>query len=334
MKVVQLPSSDYTDGVLLRIGQRLDARYEVLSPISQGGFAEVYRVRHLQLDVVRALKLLRVPSDDQHRRLLFEGRQLARLTHPNLLQVVDTIPHRHGVGLIMPLITGPTLHHHLRAGPPALSDALSLGTGILLGVAYAHAAGLIHRDLKPPNVLLSGQAGAWTPLVADFGLARFARDGQQTRAGIAMGTPGYMPPEQYTNAAGVDHRADIFALGCILYELLSGERAFRGDPLEALFRIRQREFTPLAAAAPHAPRSLTELVEAAMAPEPSQRHPPFSPCSQRGLRVLRASCLLCLAWSGVMPSPRPSSHRPPKTSSRSGREITPSSSSSSIPRPR
>ena len=271
IEVVASASTEYAESVLLSSGHILDGRYAVIDLISQGGFAEVYRVRHLQLGAVRALKLLRVQDPNQHQRLLFEGRQLARLSHPNVLQVLDTVPHHSGVGLIMPLIAGATLHHHIQKGVPPLAEAIALGAGTLLGVAYAHQAGLIHRDLKPSNVLLAGQPGHFTPLVADFGLARFAQQGHQTFAGIAMGTPGYMPPEQYADASAVDHRADIFALGCILYELLSGQRAFQGDPLAALVRIQQGQVAPLRTLVPGLSPPLAEVVHAAMAAQPQQR---------------------------------------------------------------
>ncbi|MEL6345624.1 MAG: tetratricopeptide repeat protein [Myxococcota bacterium] len=245
----------------LEVGQTLAGRYTVRAPISRGGFAEVYRVEHDQLGTVHALKLLRIPDPDHQRRLLLEGRQQARLHHPNLVRVTDTIALPQGAALIMEFVDGPTLSGLLQQGLLSLEDAVTIGTGILSGVQHAHEAGLIHRDLKPQNILMAGQ----TPRITDFGLARRIAAPSQTRSGIAMGTPGYMAPEQYNDARSVGVRADIFSLGCVLYELLVSQPAFSGHGMGALMIQAMRErFRPLRSLRANLPDHLVNAVHAAL----------------------------------------------------------------------
>ncbi len=225
-------------------------RYRVESEIGRGGMARVYRVRHKNLGTLHALKVLSVTSEDLRARLLQEGRLQARLDHPALLPVRDVLEVEGGPGLLMDFIDGPSLDAWLvqeRPGPALRAEVFQ---AILEGVAFAHAAGVVHRDLKPGNVLVERRHGGWQPRVADFGLAKVLGgedpdDAGLSRTGRPMGTPAYMAPEQVRSAKHVDHRADVFALGCILYELETGRRAFTGeDSLEVFNRVARGTFVP------------------------------------------------------------------------------------------
>ena len=216
------------------VGQHID-RYVVEGVIGEGGMATVYRVRHVDHGTPLALKVLTTWTRGIEDRLLQEGRLQAALVHPNLVQVRDVVQVGTAKGLLLELVEGPSLDRRLVEDPPTWDESLAIFAGILDGVEYAHARGVVHRDLKPSNVLL---VGGVVPKVADFGLARVLDDGtdaRRTRTGVAMGTPAYMSPEQVRDAKNVDERTDIFALGCILYELVTGHRTFPGDDTFALF---------------------------------------------------------------------------------------------------
>ncbi|MFZ5478989.1 MAG: serine/threonine-protein kinase [Myxococcota bacterium] len=216
---------------MLAPGQNLD-RYTVLAELGSGGMATVFKVRHNTLNSLHALKLLKVQSPVIRQRLMQEGRTQASLRHPNIVTVTDVVEVDGASGLVMEFIDGPTLEAWLRDHRPSLADAERLFLGVLAGVARAHRHGLVHRDLKPGNVLLEEGDDGLVPKVTDFGLVKALSDddaASHTRSGIAMGTPAYMSPEQVRNAKNVDQRTDIFALGCILYELVCGEQAFSGE---------------------------------------------------------------------------------------------------------
>ncbi len=245
-------------------GSEIEGRYVTERLLGRGGMASVWRVRHLHLGSAHALKVLHTTHPEIRARLLEEGRIQARLKHPNVVRVTDLVSLPAGVGLILDLVEGPDLRAWLDTGRPPLPLALEIAAGLLDGVAYAHDAGLIHRDLKPDNVLLEQGPEGLIPRVADFGLALALAAGERhTRTGIAMGTPGYMPPEQYRDTASVDARADVFALGAILYELTCGQRPFgRGGPLELHQKAVAGAFAPPASLAPAQAAPLAALLSA------------------------------------------------------------------------
>ncbi len=213
-------------------------RYVVQGLLGEGGMAEVYRVRHGTLGTHHALKVLTISSRTVRERLIQEGRLQATLRHPNIVAVTDVITVDGAPGLLMEFIEGPALDTWLLSYRPTLEEALTVFSGILAGVRSAHNKGLIHRDLKPANVLMHIEDGSVVPKVADFGLAKAVEgDGgmAKTKSGTTMGTPAYMPPEQIRDASKVDKRADIFALGCILYELVCGRQTHQGDDIITLF---------------------------------------------------------------------------------------------------
>ncbi len=260
----------------LAAGTVVSGRYCVLEALGRGAMAVVYLVRHEQLGTLHALKVLQLPSWSVQRRLLQEGRIQGALKHPNVVGVTDTVEVDGSPGLVMELVRGPGLDRLLQQGRLPLDVARALGVGVLAGVAAAHREGLIHRDLKPANVLVDAAGPALVPRVTDFGLAKLLGPESQgavaTRSGASLGTPAYMAPEQIRDPRSVDQRSDVFALGALLYELVTGRRAFPGDDLLELFRrIDEGRYTPIGVAAPDAPADLAAAIEAALRPDPRER---------------------------------------------------------------
>jgi len=221
-------------------GTLVEGRYVVESLIGHGGMAEVYRVRHVHLDTLHALKVLTVSSGSIRRRLMQEGRVQAALQHPNIVSVTDVVVVDSAPGLVMEYIRGPAMDDCLEQLPLTNEQIDALAVGVLDGVSAAHALDLIHRDLKPANVMLAVTHDALVPKVADFGLVKLlAGDGSdfqsKTRSGSTMGTPAYMAPEQIRDSKNVDARADVWSVGAILFELVTGRRAFDGDDVLDLF---------------------------------------------------------------------------------------------------
>jgi len=218
---------------MLCSGQHV-GRYALSDRLGAGGMAEVWSATHRILGARVAIKVLHRPGPAQQRRLLREGRAQAALEHPNILPVRDVVEVGEGLGLVMPLVCGPTLEGLLAARRLSEAEAIAVMRAIVAGVAHAHEGGLVHRDLKPANVLLEVSRGRLVPRVSDFGLVQDPTDPHRTQAGAVMGTLCYAAPEQLLDAASVDHRADLFSLGVVLVELLSGQRPFEAPSLRAL----------------------------------------------------------------------------------------------------
>ena len=220
-------------------GTRLGS-YEIIAPLGAGGMGEVYRARDTRLDRSVAIKVLpqAIATDpDRMRRFEQEALSVAALNHPNILAIYDVGVQDGASYLVMELLEGETLRQRLEQGALPVRKAVEIGTQIAHGLAAAHARGIIHRDLKPENIFLSKDGHV---KLLDFGLAKdqsAAASGMPstsmtatmgTAPGVVMGTAAYMAPEQ-VRGEPVDCRADIFSFGAVLYEMLSGKRAFGGD---------------------------------------------------------------------------------------------------------
>jgi serine/threonine protein kinase len=220
------------------IGGRTIGQYEVIEKLAEGGMASVYRARQSILGRDVALKVLsRALADEPGflQRFANEARTLARLDHPNILPVYDFGSFGDVTFIATPLLTDGTLADRLDRGPVDLATAVSYLTQIADGLHHAHAVGVTHRDLKPSNVLLHRDGRV---LLADFGLARVYDQTSLTMTGTALGTPGYMAPEQALGGE-VDQRADIYALGVVAFELLAGSRPYQGDGREMVMATLQ-----------------------------------------------------------------------------------------------
>jgi serine/threonine protein kinase len=209
----------------------LDGRYALDELLGRGGMADVYRSTDQLLLRPVAVKLLRQVSDPVHRdRFVAEARTLASLNHPGLITLLDAGIMGDRPYLVMELATGPTLAARIAEGPVDPDEVTAYGHQLASALGYAHAQGIIHRDVKPSNVLICDDERV---LLADFGIARLVDEAQEhTKTGEAIGSPPYLAPEQAAGE-GVGPSADVFSLGLVLLEALTAERAYTGTPIEA-----------------------------------------------------------------------------------------------------
>ena len=263
--------------MILSIGDRV-AAYEVQQVLGGGAAGEVYAVRDVGSGARFALKVLIDPTLVNSRRFQAEAGILTRLQHRNVVRCHGFLSVRGNPAMLLELASGEDLFTWLRGEglTCAADERLGLLGGILRGVAAAHAEGIVHRDLKPANVLLVRWGTDLRPKVADFGLAKLlAPDelvGHLTRTNTALGTIGYMAPEQSLDAKRVDHRADLWSIGCIAYEVLSSSPAFPGEQwVQVLNNSMARRFAPLQGLEPDLPSQVVQTVEACLEPDPAHR---------------------------------------------------------------
>ncbi len=206
----------------------LAGRYALVSLIGSGGMGAVYRARDLELDEVVALKMLNRGFDRRDasvQRFRREVKLARRVTHKNVARTFDIGEHEGERFLTMELIDGTPLSAYARASELPLSRVVEIATELCAGLSAAHAAGVVHRDLKPDNVMVGNDSRI---VITDFGIACAASNDPDEPRGLMMGTPAYMAPEQVEGATDIDARADLYALGTILYELVTGSRPWRG----------------------------------------------------------------------------------------------------------
>jgi len=211
-------------------------RYEILGLLGSGGMGTVYRARDRELDEIVALKVLKkelAASSGMLERFRREVKLARRVTHKNVARTFDIGEHAGDRFLTMELIEGEMLGAHLaRRGRVSLRDAIRIGRDVCAGLSAAHAAGVLHRDLKPENVILAKDGRA---VITDFGIARALAQADLARTAAGMvGTPAYMAPEQVEGSNDLDARADLYALGTMLFELLTGKPAWPGDSIIAI----------------------------------------------------------------------------------------------------
>lgn len=251
-------------------------KYVVDAVLGQGGMAVVYRVHHRTLGGLHALKVLTIASEPLQRRLLQEGRAQARLQHPNVVEVRDVLDVRGFPGLLMEYVPDGSLADRIGRGGLSMAEIEVIFRGIVSGMRRAHTLGFIHRDLKPANVLLARQEERWLPKITDFGLVKCVEDSTPhgTRANVAMGTPGYMSPEQVRDSRGVDMRTDIFALGALLYEMVTGSPPFVGADISiTLAATMSGQYTPIRELAPGVPDVFVAIIEGCLRADRRERLP-------------------------------------------------------------
>jgi eukaryotic-like serine/threonine-protein kinase len=209
------------------MGSLLAGRYQIEDPLGQGGMGSVFRATQLGLDRKVAVKLLEVEGADAHARFQREAKLVARLHHPAIVQVIDYGIDAGQAFLVMEFVEGVNLESLVVSGEHIEAPRLvEVAASVLEALFSAHQMGVVHRDVKPANIMLRGGARG-PPVLLDFGIARaeLEQDSKITRAGIVMGTAAYMSPEQ-TRGERVDGRADVYSLACTLYELASGRPPF------------------------------------------------------------------------------------------------------------
>jgi tetratricopeptide (TPR) repeat protein len=259
-----------------RLRAALADRYELDREIGSGGMAHVYLAHDRQHDRDVAIKVLRpeLAAAVGSERFLREIRIEARLQHPHILPLHDSGAAAGLLYYVMPYVEGETLRERIRREKQLpLPDALQIARQVAEALSYAHAHNVVHRDIKPANILLSGTHA----LVADFGIAKAISEAEEdalTATGIAVGTPEYMSPEQASGDHGVDVRTDVYALGCVLYEMLAGEPPFVGRSAQVvLARHRHDPPAPLRTVRPSVTPELEAAVNTALAKVPADRYP-------------------------------------------------------------
>jgi serine/threonine-protein kinase len=221
-------------------GAVLDERYRVIEAVAEGAMGVVYRAERLKLGKIVAIKILHdeLPSElSSRKRFELEATAMAKLEHPNCAAVLDVGTHEGRAFVVMDFITGEDLKALVDHGPVPVARAVDLVRQVLSGIAHAHELGIIHRDIKPANLILSQKTGLGDHVkILDFGLARLQDETSKLTTGIVVGTPAYMAPEQIRGTA-IDTRADLYACGVVLFELLTGQKPFHSeadDPMQVV----------------------------------------------------------------------------------------------------
>ncbi|HET7038275.1 MAG TPA: protein kinase [Gemmatimonadales bacterium] len=284
----------------LRAG--LGDRYAVEREIGRGGMATVYQARDLKHERTVALKVLRpelMEVGASPERFTREIRFVAGLTHPHILPLHDS-GELHGTPYyVMPLVTGESLRGRLgREGRLPVDEAVRIAAAVAAALDHAHRRGILHRDIKPENILLhEGE-----PVVTDFGIARAidACCDDLTQLGLTVGTPAYMSPEQASGDAQLDGRSDVYGLGCVLYEMLTGQPPFAsGSAMQVMARQVTLTPTPLRAVRAEVSPELEQVVARALAKEPDDRFPTAGEFGRALSRTLAAGTG---TLSGVVPA--------------------------------
>ena len=281
-----------------RAGELLLGRYLLLERLGAGGFGTVWRAHDEQLDRAVAVKRIPLPSEEDRERATREAHATARLAHPAIVALYEASSDEDAFYLISELIDGSTLAELISEDQLADEEVLEIGVALLSALEHAHARGVIHRDVKPQNVLVPSDAAEHTPTrgatpppakLADFGGARLAGDDALTRTGDVLGTLAYMAPEQ-SEGHEVGPAADLYSLALVLYEALSGVNPVRGRTPAATARRIGAPIEPLERRRRDLPRELTRALDRALLAQPERRgtlgdlHDAFEHALEQGLR--------------------------------------------------
>lgn len=284
-------------------GTHLQGIYRLEQRVAKGGMAWVYRGWHENLKVPVAVKLLYpelVEEPELYQRFLNEARMLAQMRHPNIVQVYDVLEEKNLLGMVLEWIDGVDLFawQNQQQKTASLRDIESIFLPILEAMHYIHEKGVVHRDIKPDNILMNQTPDGWVPKVADFGIAKMKDQlGRvRTRTGIALGTPMYMSPEQIRDSKNVDGRADIYSLGVVLFEWLTGRPPFAGDDSWVFYQHMHEAPPSLHDFCRGVPEPLNVVVQKFLAKDPKQR---FATCGE----AAQALAEVCREFANIQPVP-------------------------------
>ena len=266
----------------LHSGATIQGRFTLDQFLGEGGMGAVWAAHHVLTGKPVALKILKGVGEEQRRRFVQEARVAAAIRHPNVVDIHDVIELEDGrPALVMDLLDGEPLDVALeRKGKFELVELMQLMLSVLAGLGAAHAEGIVHRDMKPENIFLCvSPSGEHSVKLLDFGIAKLTalasairHTSALTQTGSVLGTPMYMAPEQVFGEKGIDHRADFWSLGIVIYECLTGECPIQGDNVGQLFKsISQRDFPPIAKRVPDLPPGLAELIDSMLSIKPEDR---------------------------------------------------------------
>lgn len=276
-------------------GQLLASRYRLEQMLGSGGMGHVYRASNELIGRAVAIKLLRpehAKNNEIVDRFLREARAANLVRHPNVVDVLDIGQDTDGSPFIVQeLLKGEDLSKYALAKGGRLSprEVVELLCPVIDAIAEAHAKGVVHRDIKPENVFLASDKGRITPKLLDFGISQIKLGGvRTTQAGVVMGTPAYMPPEQIKGVRETDARSDVWAIGVMLFELLSGRLPFEGDDVPQIFVAVATQTAPkLGDVVSNAPVELSRIIEKCLQREPKDRYATAAEIARdlRGLRL-------------------------------------------------
>jgi eukaryotic-like serine/threonine-protein kinase len=249
-------------------------RYKILGELGRGAMGIVYKAEDPNLDRQVALKTILLQEDsagraEYQKRFMLEAKAAGKLNHPNIVTTFDYGEHDGLAYLAMELLEGIDLRSRLQKESIPAVEAVEIARQVAEGLAYAHARGVVHRDIKPGNIMLNGEGQA---KIMDFGLARMRMADHKTSTGMVLGTPRYMSPEQISGQP-VDNRSDVFSLGIVLYEMLTGTRLFAGDNIEQVQHlIVETEHVPPTRQMPGLPPMVDFVVARALKKDPAVRY--------------------------------------------------------------
>lgn len=273
----------------MRVGDVIAGRFVLTGRGASGGMGAVYQARDQQSGEGVALKLLLSEDEQGVRRMLQEGAALAALSHPGIVRYVAHGTADNGLPYVaMEWVTGETLSHRMARAPLSLADALRVVRQVAEALGYAHGRGIVHRDVKPSNVMLSVGKTEGVKLL-DFGVARLGRTASLTATHAVIGTPAYMAPEQARGSSELTPAADVFSLGCVLYRCLSGQPPFQGsDVIAILSKVLLEEPRDLGELVPSLPLPVVALCRSLLSKPPEER-PPDGLAVARELERLEAA---------------------------------------------